>query len=108
MEATCANMMTTDVESLRYQRSLEAGVNLFRDGIDEKRGDSVDFQQVRPQLGVDEDVQAEQVEVIVERSNACLHNTVNILMTAKPATQHVISWGEGAVAGEHLQTPTGF
>lgn len=101
---TCADMMTTDVESLRYQRCLQAGVNLFRDGIDEEGGDSVDFQQVRPQLGVDEDVQTEQVVVIVERSHACLHNTVNILMTAKPATQHVFSCGDGAVAGEH----TGF
>ena len=43
------DVVTADIEGLRYQRSLQIGVNLLRDLVDEQGGDGVHLQQVGPE-----------------------------------------------------------
>ena len=81
-------MMTTDVESLRYQRSLQSGVHLFRDLVDEQGGDGVHLQQVRLQVRVNEDVQAEQIEIVVKRGGGVLHHFVDPFVSTQQGLDH--------------------
>ena len=59
-------MMSAYIEQLGYQRSLQPNIDFFRHLINEQRGDGVDLQEVGLEVGVDEDVEPEEVEVVVE------------------------------------------
>ena len=46
------DVVPADIEGLGNERSLQSGVDIFGDLIDEEGGDGVDLQQVRSQIGV--------------------------------------------------------
>ena len=77
------DVVTADIEGLRYQRSLQIGVNLLRDLVDEQGGDGVHLQQVGLQVGVYEDVESEQIEIVVKRRGGFLHHLVYSFVTTE-------------------------
>ena len=57
--------LTYNIEHLCYHRSVDEGVN----SVDVKGGNVVDLQQPGLQVGVQEDVKAEELEAVVRRGN---------------------------------------
>ena len=98
MLPTGGYVMACNVEALGEDGTLESEVNFFRRLVDEHWRDCVHFQKVSPGLGgsirggedpappvvgVDEDVKAKDVVVVVEAANTLLHHCVNLLVAAQ-------------------------
>ena len=82
--------MSTDIEKLSHQRSFQPNIDLLRHLVDEERRYRVDLKQVGLQVGVNEDVQTKEVEVVVEGGGGLLDHLVDVLMATEQGLDHHI------------------